>query len=369
MSESSGESLPQRKIIQRTNAIHSDFQDSSKAVSTRGVNKSGSSLGSKAASIVLGGLALGGSAAVINAVTENSATVHAAQAAVPEEQKIETKAQVQEKTSVKSHEKVEVQSDIFDTVFHDLDDAQLQKARDWVEEFKVKIAAKPGYEKEHRQIPQEYKEIIKNTANVYGISEQMLYGIIAIENGGGPDVTNGASKARGVAQFLAVTANQYGLKVDENHDQRADPVLSIDAAGKYLQVHRDLFAGDVGLTMWSYHAGAGNVYHALQVYIRDAYGVDIGSYSETMDDTDSKVREQIERDTQDFIKKKKIGFYDLVSNKAVKEEVIKDLHDYSDTYVPSIMAILKLEDEREEREVNLGGGLTIAVPKNAFPTR
>lgn len=365
MSESSGE-VPIRQIIKRTNAIHVE----SSPPPTTNENPKKSSLGAKAASIVLGGLALAGSAAVVNEVADDGAKPHVAEAAAREElEKEETPpVQVQEKTTVKSSEKVELQPDVFDTIFHDLGPLKMQEARALVEDFKAKIAAKPGYEKEHRNIPQEYKEIIKNTANVYGISEQMLYGIIAIENGGGPDVTNDASKARGVAQFLANTANQYGLKVDESHDQRADPVLSIDAAGKYLQVHRDLFAGDVGLTMWSYHAGAGNVFEALRYYVIDKYGEDIGSYGDTMDDKDSTERLRIEDRAKVLIRDKKIGFYDLASNELVKSKVISKLDDFTETYVPQITAIIQLEDERQEREVNLGGGLTLAVPKNAFPT-
>ncbi len=367
MSESTGE-VPVRQIVQRINAINLETLPPTPTKQ----NPKKSSFGARAASAVLGVFALTGTAAVVNELNEDGVMLHVAQAAVPEEQKIEAPAKVQkvqEKTSVKSQEKVGVQSDFFDTVFHDLDHRKLKEARAIVEDFKVKIAAKPSYEKEHRQIPQEYKEIIKDTANAYGISEQMLYGIIAIENGGGPDVTNDISKARGVAQFLSNTANQYGLKVNENQDQRADPVLSIDAAGKYLQVHRDLFAGDVGLTMWSYHAGAGNVFEALRFYIIDKHGEDIGSYGETMDDNDSTERLRIEKRVRDLIRAEKIGFYDLASNDLVKSKVISKLDDFTETYVPQITAIIQLEDERAEREVDLGNGLRIAISKNALSSQ
>lgn len=180
---------------------------------------------------------------------------------------------------------------------------------------------------------------------------------------------NKISGATGVAQFLPDTARQYGLIVNERQDQRNDPVLSIDAAGRYLRDHQALFAGDVGLTMWSYHAGVGNVYNALRTYFLEEYDEDIGSYSGAIVANDAVARERVETKTHELMKKDKLSFYKLVTNEAVKSEVIAHLHDYSETYVPSILAILQLEEENGDREVDLGGGLKIAVPKNAVSRR
>ncbi len=218
-------------------------------------------------------------------------------------------------------------------------------------------------------IPQQYKDVISEAANAYGISEEMIYGIIAIENGGGEAVENEGSGALGVAQFLPDTARQYELIVDDKQDQRKDAVLSIDAAGRYLRDHSALFNGDVGLTMWSYHAGVGNVYNAMRTYFLDEYDTDIGSYSGAIVADDARARESVEVKARELMLKDKLSFFKLVTNEAVKTEVIAHLHDYSETYVPSILAILKLEEERVDEVHDLGGGLKVAVPKNTFPAR
>lgn len=362
------------EIVHRPNAINISPKDPA-----RKVLKPGSSLGGKVAAGVLGGAAIFGGAAL----TENLYGGSEANASAYEQKdrntnsvdeasgqaggNVNDSSKVKEQL-VKSQEKFQEGQTLFDTVFHDLDSKQKEEARKWVEEFKVKIAAKPGYEKEHRKIPLEYKEIIKETAKAYGISEAMLYGIIAIENGGGSNVTNNISGARGVAQFLPDTARQYGLIVNEKQDQRADPVLSIDAAGRYLRDHKTLFGGDVGLTMWSYHAGAGNVYNALQVYFKDKFREDIGSYSEAIGKNDAVARVRVESKAKELMKQDKLDIFKLFSNPAVKVEVEK-LDDFTSSYVPQIIAIMQLENEKKDRVVDLGGGLKIAVQKNAFPSR
>lgn len=261
---------------------------------------------------------------------------------------------------VKAQENVHGGTSLSETVFHDLTPQQQQEANAWVDMFKARLEDKPGYEKQHRQIPQQYKEIIQQTAHAYGISEAMLYGIIAIENGGGEDVTNKMSGARGVAQFMVDTGEQYGLiDKEKGYDHRGDPVLSIDAAGRYLRDHQAMLGGDIGLTIWSYHAGIGNVNEALSVYFQDKYGEDIGFYEGNIDV--DKAKKLMARD--------KLDFYKLVSNEQVKRKVISKLSDYSDTYVPSILAILQLEEENGDQEFDLGNGLRVAVPKNTFPGR
>lgn len=120
--------------------------------------------------------------------------------------------------------------------------------------------------------------------------------------------------------------------------------------------------------MWSYHAGVGNVYNAMRTYFLEEYDTDIGSYSGSIVANDALARQSVETKARELMKKDKLSFFKLVTNEAVKSEVISHLHDYSETYVPSILAILQLANETDEREVDLGSGLKIAVPKDAFPT-
>lgn len=261
------------------------------------------------------------------------------------------------KQVVESAEKVQESEDLFDIVFHDLTPEQREGASALVDEFVDRLRVKPEYERQHRDIPEKYKEVIRKTAEENNLPFEMLYGIIAIESGGGEDITNESSGARGVAQFLPDTARQYGLTVDDSEDERGEAVPSIKAAGRYLRDHLDMLNNDVGLAMWSYHAGIGNVNRALSVYFQDQYGEDIGFADGNVDIAKTK----------ELIEKYKLDFFKLTSNPAVQSEVIADLHDHSEDYVPSIMAILQLNSESEIHD--LGDGLTVAVPKDTFSGR
>lgn len=162
---------------------------------------------------------------------------------------------------------------------------------------------------------------------------------------------NESSGAIGVAQFLPDTARQYGLIVNDVIDQRTDPVLSIDAAGRYLRDHKALFAGDEGLTVWSYHAGVGNVFRAMRVYFIDKYGEDIGDYAQTIVDDDPRAREKVEADAHKMMKKDKLDIHKLLSNQAVQEKVTSGLDDYSASYPPSVVAAVELLHEHEKDTV------------------
>lgn len=317
---------------------------------------------------VIGVAGIGGSKIMTSNTNAASSQEKSQDAEIGKSVKTSTKQQ-QEPVTEQSEKTQEDDEELFDIVFHDLTPDKQQEARVWVDEFKERIKAKPGYEQEHRTIPQKYKEIIAQTAEENGLPFEMLYGIIAIESGGGEDVTNQISGARGVAQFLPDTARQYGLIVEGEVDQRSDPKLSIKAAGKYLRDHMDLLGNDVGLTMWSYHAGIGNVYNALDAYSRDKYGKGIGNYGEAIINNNFQERQAIEQRARELIKRDKLDYYKLISNPTVKSEVINHLDDFSETYVPSILAILQIEEEKGDEEFNLGNGLKVQVPKNAFPSK
>lgn len=354
-----GNSRPDRRIVKRPNGgTVGKKKSSTPARFARGA----------AAGTVIGLVAHGVGGEVVDHVTANVDNGRAIVTVVKAEEN-NTKSDKSSENQLLQNPEKNNTSDLFDIVFHDLSPQQYQEARLWVADFKERIREKPGYEKEHREIPQQYKEVIREAADAYGLPFEMLYGIIAIENGGGPDITNEDSQATGVAQFLPETARQYDLKVDKNQDQRKDPVLSIDAAGRYLRDHKALLGEDIGLTIWSYHAGIGNVYNALNEYSLDKYGVGIGDYGQAIVNNDRDARIDVEKKAAELIKRDKLDYFKLISNPAVKTNIIPDLHDYSETYVPSVLALIELENEREDKEFDLGEGLKVSVPKDTFPGR
>lgn len=233
----------------------------------------------------------------------------------------------------------------FDLIFHDLNDTQKAQAREEVDMFKGRILSKTGYEHEHLAMPMKYRVQIEQTAKAYGISENTLRGLVSIENGGGEDVTNKISGARGVAQFLESTGRQYGLTINSTTDERTNPGKSIAAAGSYLEQSKALFGNDEGIALWSYHAGVGNVYKALRAYFIDVNHVDIGDYSGAITANNPLARELIESDAKKLIAQDHLDVFKLLKNQAVHDKVLSGLDDYSDTYVFQIAALNEIMKE------------------------
>jgi hypothetical protein len=61
--------------------------------------------------------------------------------------------------------------------------------------------------------------------------------------------------ARGAGQFLAGTARKYGLRVDDQVDERKDPIKSINAQARYMRDLLDQFGNKESLALAGYNAG------------------------------------------------------------------------------------------------------------------
>ncbi|TNJ47271.1 LysM peptidoglycan-binding domain-containing protein [Tamlana fucoidanivorans] len=69
--------------------------------------------------------------------------------------------------------------------------------------------------------------------------------------------------ATGLWQFMFSTGRMYGLDVSSYVDERCDPIMSTEAAAKYLSKLYEIF-GDWDLALAAYNSGPGNVTKAIR---------------------------------------------------------------------------------------------------------
>lgn len=72
------------------------------------------------------------------------------------------------------------------------------------------------------------------------------------------------ANAAGLWQLMPATAKRFGLKVDENEDERFNATASSQAAINYLAFLYQKFEGNLALTLAGYNAGEGRVSKAIK---------------------------------------------------------------------------------------------------------
>ena len=106
-----------------------------------------------------------------------------------------------------------------------------------------------------------YMPIFEETFRRYGLPLELKYMSI-IESALNPRAESRVG-ATGLWQFMYRTALGYGLRINSYVDERMDPVLSAEAAARYLRDAYRIF-GNWPLAISSYNCGSGNVNKAIR---------------------------------------------------------------------------------------------------------
>ena len=168
-------------------------------------------------------------------------------------------------------------------------------------------------------VVQKHEEAIRKEAKAKNIPEEAALGVAFLENGGSETAVSSAGAA-GIFQLMPQTMIAMGYSPVE----RNDPEKSIKAGLKYLKQNYDHF-GDLGLAVWSYHAGEGNVCKAVKIHAA-ANGVGLPSCFENP------------KSTRNYISENNLTINALLSNSAVQKQLTSRLSDESDGYPYKVMA-------------------------------
>lgn len=121
-----------------------------------------------------------------------------------------------------------------------------------------------------------YAPMIRQKLAERGMPEELAY-LPLIESGFNPSAQSPA-KASGLWQFIAATAQRYGLTVTGRVDERRDPVKETDAALSYLSDLYDRF-GSWYLAAAAYNVGEGRVERAMKQVTGSTRGTDADFYA------------------------------------------------------------------------------------------
>lgn len=119
----------------------------------------------------------------------------------------------------------------------------------------------PGKMGQMMGLAEYYMPIFEETFRRYELPLELKY-LAVIESALNPRAESRVG-ALGQWQFMYRTAKSYGLRIDSFIDERMDPLLSVDAAARYLRDAYRIFQ-DWPLAISSYNCGSGNVNKAIK---------------------------------------------------------------------------------------------------------
>ena len=106
-----------------------------------------------------------------------------------------------------------------------------------------------------------YFPLFEETLDKYNLPLELKY-LSIVESALNPTAKSRVG-ATGLWQFMYSTGRLYGLDVSSYVDERSDPVMSTDAASRYLSKLHDIF-DDWDLALAAYNSGPGNVNKAIR---------------------------------------------------------------------------------------------------------
>ena len=136
---------------------------------------------------------------------------------------------------------------------------------------------------------QQYETMIREKLRRRGMPEDLLY-LAMIESGFNPQARS-LAEARGIWQLVADTARRYGLRVDEEVDERSDPEKATEAALSYLSYLYNRF-GSWYLAAAAYNAGENRVGRIMT----ETFGRESGT-----DEDYYRIWDQLPGETRDFV--------------------------------------------------------------------
>lgn len=192
---------------------------------------------------------------------------------------------------------------------------------------------------EHYLTPETYKliaqneQLIRKSARDAGVPEDLLLGLTIIESKGDQYAESPAG-ARGLTQMMPQMAEKYGLEVSEfGNDERYIPEKIVPATVKELKESYNRW-GDWGLALWEWHAGAPEIYNAINMYLRDVYQEQLEDIN---NDSPAEV-ERIMKSYKDKIAQYNINVFRLFQNPLIRAEFSGPGWDLTSIYVPRAVA-------------------------------